>query len=1626
MWCGHFVFLRSVPDCDDEYPDDVCEPSAACTDPSASSRTHEPHIGDHGEQDAVLPKKRSPVHPRTVHGQERPYKYVYCDDEYPDEVGEPSAACTDPSASSRTHEPHIGDYGEQDAVLLKKRSPVHPRTVHGQERPYKNHSGWFRSPPAFYKRKASVCHGLCCCSDVVDKKGGCARDMLACVWCEASVCLAGRNGLPMWCGHSVFLRPVPDCDDEYPDDVGEPSAACTDPSASSRTHEPHIGDHGEQDAVLPKKRSPVHLRTVHGQERPYKYCVPCWLKRTANVVRSWCVPEASNLEKRASADVHPVRVAGAALSRKMCSLNKSDAVLVHVTNVGTCTSANCDDEYPDDVGEPSAACTDPSASSRIHEPHIGDYGEQDAGLLKKRSPVHPRTVHGQERPYMHCVPCWLKRTANVVRSWCVPEASNLEKRASADVHPVRVAGAALSRKMCSLNKSDAVLVHVTNVGTSTSANCDDEYPDDVGEPSAACTDPSASSRIHEPHIGDYGEQDAGLLKKRSPVHPRTVHGQERPYKHVYCDDEYPDDVGEPSAACTDPSASSRIHEPHIGDYGEQDAGLLKKRSPVHPRTVHGQERPYMHVFGEPSTACTDPSASSITHEPHIGDHGEQDAVLPMKRLPVHPRTVHGLERPYKHVFGEPSTACTDPSASSITHEPHIGDHGEQDAVLPMKRLPVHPRTVHGLERPYKYLLRSWFVPEANRLEKWALADVHPVRVAGADPEDMFSEHIRRSPGSHCDDEYPDDVGEPSAACTDPSASSRSHEPHIGDYGEQDAVLLKKRSPVHPRTVHGQERPYKHVLGGFDPHPPSIKERPQSASGSVVARTLTRKVVGVEAAYSACTDSSASSRSHEPHIGDYGEQDAVLLKKRSPVHPRTVHGQERPYKHVSACTDSSASSRSHEPHIGDYGEQDAVLLKKRSPVHPRTVHGQERPYKHVLGGFDPHPPSIKERPQSATGSVVARTLTRKVVGVEAAYYCDDEYPDDVGEPSAACTDPSASSRTHEPHIGDYGEQDAVLLKKRSPVHPRTVHGQERPYKHVLGGFDPHPPSIKERPQSATGSVVARTLTRKVVGVEAAYSACTDSSASSRSHEPHIGDYGEQDAVLLKKRSPVHPRTVLGQERPYKHVYCDDEYPDDVGEPSAACTDPSASSRTHEPHIGDHDEQDAVLPKKRSPVHPRTVHGQERPYSMYCVPCWLKRTANVVRSWCVPEASNLEKRASADVHPVRVAGAVPEDVFFEHIRRSPGSHCDDEYPDEVGEPSAACTDPSASSRAHEPHIRDFGEQDAVLLKKRSPVHPRTVLGQERPYKYVSEIIVGGFDPHPPSIKERPQCATGSIAARTLTRKVVGVDAAYSSSRTHEPHIGDHGEQDAVLPKKRSPVHPRTVHGQERPYMYVYCYDEYPDEVGESSAACTDPSASSRAHEPHIRDFGEQDAVLLKKRSPVHPRTVLGQERPYKYVSEIIVGGFDPHPPSIKERPQCATGSIAARTLTRKVVGVDAAYFPDCDDEYPDDVGEPSAACTDPSASSRTHEPHIGDHGEQDAVLPKKSPVHPRTVLGQERPYKYCVPCWLKRTANVVRSWCVPEASNLEKRASADVHPVRVAGAVPEDVFFEHIRRSPGSRY
>ncbi|CAF4872720.1 unnamed protein product [Pieris macdunnoughi] len=144
----------------------------------------------------------------------------------------------------------------------------------------------------------------------------------------------------------------------------------------------------------------------------------------------------------------------------------------------------------------------------------------------------------------------------------------------------------------------------------------------------------------------------------------------------------------------------------------------------------------------------------------------------------------------------------------------------------------------------------------------------------------------------------------------------------------------------------------------------------------------------------------------------------------------------PKEHTNHILVTMASKMpSHEQHIGDYGEQDAVLLKKRSPVHPRTVHGQERPYKHV--------------------------------------YCDDEYPDEVGEPSAACTDPSASSRSHEPHIA----------------------------------------------------------------------ACTDSSASSRSHEPHIGDYGEQDAVLLKKRSPVHPRTVHGQERPYKHVYCDDEYPDE---------------------------------------------------------------------------------------------------------------------------------------------------------------------------------------------------------------------------------------------------------------------------------------------------------------------------------------------------------------------------------------------------------------------------------------------------------------------------------------------------
>ncbi|CAF4872576.1 unnamed protein product [Pieris macdunnoughi] len=261
----------------------------------------------------------------------------------------------------------------------------------------------------------------------------------------------------MWYGHSVFLRLVPDCDDEYPDDVGEPSAACTDPSASSRTHEPHIGDHGEQDAVLPKKRSPVHPRTVHGQERPYKYVY-------------------------------------------------------------------CDDEYPDDVGEPSAACTDPSASSRTHEPHICDHGEQDAVLPKKRSPVYPRMVHGQERPYKYV---W---TANVVRSWCVPEVSNLEKRASADVHPVRVADAVPEDVFFELI-SGAVLVHIANEGTFPSSNCDDEYPDEVGEPSAACTDPSASSRIHEPHIGDYGEQDAVLPKKRLPVYPRTVHGQERPYKN---------------------------------------------------------------------------------------------------------------------------------------------------------------------------------------------------------------------------------------------------------------------------------------------------------------------------------------------------------------------------------------------------------------------------------------------------------------------------------------------------------------------------------------------------------------------------------------------------------------------------------------------------------------------------------------------------------------------------------------------------------------------------------------------------------------------------------------------------------------------------------------------------------------------------------------------------------------------------------------------------------------------------------------------------------------------------------------------------------------------------------------
>ncbi|CAF4872670.1 unnamed protein product [Pieris macdunnoughi] len=220
-------------------------------------------------------------------------------------------------------------------------------------------------------------------------------------------------------------------------------------------------------------------------------------------------------------------------------------------------------------------------------------------------------------------------------------------------------------------------------------------------------------------------------------------------------------------------------------------------------------------------------------------------------------------------------------------------------------------------------------------------------------------------------------------------------------------------------------------------------------------------------------------------------------------------------------------------------------------------------------------------------------------------------------------------------------------------------------------------------------------------------------------------------------------------------------------------------------------------------------------------------------------------------------------------------------------------------HEPHIGDHGEQDAVLPKKRSPVHPRTVHGQERPYKLVCALLV----------ETDCQCSAVMIAMTNTPMRLVSLQLRVLIlllPQEHEPHIGDYGEQDAVLLKKRSPVHPRTVHGQERPYKYVYCDDEYPDEVGEPSAACTDPSASSRTHEPHIGDYGEQDAVLLKKRSPVHPRTVHGQERPYKYVSEIIVGGFDPHPPSKKERPQCATGSVVARTLTRKVVGVDAAYY------------------------------------------------------------------------------------------------------------------------
>ncbi|CAF4820526.1 unnamed protein product [Pieris macdunnoughi] len=73
--------------------------------------------------------------------------------------------------------------------------------------------------------------------------------------------------------------------------------------------------------------------------------------------------------------------------------------------------------------------------------------------------------------------------------------------------------------------------------------------------------------------------------------------------------------------------------------------------------------------------------------------------------------------------------------------------------------------------------------------------------------------------------------------------------------------------------------------------------------------------------------------------------------------------------------------------------------------------------------------------------------------------------------------------------------------------------------------------------------------------------------------------------------------------------------------------------------------------------------------------------MVRSWCVPEAINPEKRASADVHPVRVAGTVPSD-------------CDDEYPDDVGEPSAACASPAASSRTLEPHMGEHGDQDTVM--------------------------------------------------------------------------------------------------------------------------------------------------------------------------------------------------------------------------------------------------------------------------------------------------------------------------------------------